>query len=1111
MNASEFVFLDPKGRRWGRVRRVSLVASAVLFVVLLAFVNSLFVFPRLRHPGVLQSPETGFRVSNPGHESIPASPSPPVWLKRPPGGDPKPIVARVPTTAQEPVVLGFYPSWSADGLRSLQSHYAQITHVAPEWFSMKSFEEPLVATPDEDLLEASRARGVKLLPRLSNLDGRERQPEVVEDLARHPDRRPAFFARLTEQLREMDAAGVLVDWEQIDPVYRQALTGLIGELAGVLHESELELWLGVPVGGEVAAFDLDALAPAVDRFVAQLYDENGEEDMPGPLASQPWWNAWLDVLLEHGTPQQWIVGIGNYGYDWPQGKPAVSLGFADVMARIKVAKTQAVTVEAPLYQPHFRYEEGGIEHAVWFLDATTLRNQWTSALKRGVGGMALFSLGTEDPGVWTALARPGLEPRALERLTPGDAIANIGAGDLLTVSDERRDGLRTLSVDAHGLWQARYDTIPQYPLIYHRGWAADDQVVLSFDDGPDPLWTPPILDILKAEGVHAVFFMVGERAIENPEIVRRILAEGHEIGNHSYSHPDLSQSTAQRTLVELNANQRILEKVAGISTLLFRPPYHADTYPESMAEFTTLARAQSLGYLSVTESIDSEDWNEPTPETLLARVKERRNEGNVILFHDGGGDRSATVAALPRIIRALRARGDRIVTLQPLLGLPREILMPPIPADDPADSRIVAQTGLAVVERLEEFAWAFMIGITAILFVRTLIVMFLALQHRRLQRREPEAPNLAEPVSVLIAAYNEAKVVAATLRSVLDTDYAGAIEAIVVDDGSTDETARIVSEMAAQDPRIRLVSQTNQGKAHALNRGLGAASSEFVVMLDADTQFRRPTIRHLVAPLADPQVGAVSGHVRVGNLATLIARFQSLEYICGFNLDRRAYDRWNAVTVVPGATSAFRKSAIAKAGGILADTMAEDTDLTFYLHRAGYRIRYAPKAVAYTEAPDSVRGLVKQRIRWAFGTLQCLWKHRDLTFRIDHPGLGFFSLPSIWFCQIFLVAMVPIVDAALLASLFWGAGVSVVQYALFFFVLEWAMAAFGCYLEQVPLRTSLWIFPMRILYRPLLCFAVWTSIVRALRGAWYGWGKLDRKGTVGLAADARFASPKIAA
>jgi cellulose synthase/poly-beta-1,6-N-acetylglucosamine synthase-like glycosyltransferase len=375
----------------------------------------------------------------------------------------------------------------------------------------------------------------------------------------------------------------------------------------------------------------------------------------------------------------------------------------------------------------------------------------------------------------------------------------------------------------------------------------------------------------------------------------------------------------------------------------------------------SLAKAQELGYLTVAESVDSEDWNEPTPDKVFERVKAHRAEGNIVLLHDGGGDRSATVAALPRIIHYLRSRGDQIVLLQTLLRLPREALMPPIPADDPANSRLVAQTGLTLVQKAEAFTWTFMIGATLLLFARTALIAILALRHRRFSQRRQDDPDVWLPVSVIIAAYNESKVIASTIRSILASDYPGPLELIVVDDGSTDDTLAIIRDLAAQHSRIRVLTQSNRGKAHALDRALAAARYETLVLLDADTQFQRDTIRFLVTPLAQPEVGAVSGHIRVGNPTSWIARFQALEYICGFNLDRRAYDCWNAITVVPGATSAFKKSAIAKAGGIVADTMAEDTDLTFHLHRAGYQIRYAPQAVAYTEAPDTMRALVRQR------------------------------------------------------------------------------------------------------------------------------------------------------
>ncbi len=228
-------------------------------------------------------------------------------------------------------------------------------------------------------------------------------------------------------------------------------------------------------------------------------------------------------------------------------------------------------------------------------------------------------------------------------------------------------------------------------------------------------------------------------------------------------------------------------------------------------------------------------------------------------------------------------------------------------------------------------------------------------------------------------------------------------------------------ESAAQaDPRVRLIDQANAGKSDALRRGVDLARFEVLVFLDADTLFQRDTLRHLVAPFADSGVGAVSGHARVGNVRSFIARCQALEYICGFNLDRRAYDAWDCITVAPGAISAVSREALRAVGGFRSDTLAEDTDLTLSLHRRGYRVRYTADAVAWTEAPETIRALAKQRFRWCFGTMQCLWKHRDMLFNPKFKALGFFSLPSVWFFQIILVALTPAVDLLLLTSVLLG-------------------------------------------------------------------------------------------
>jgi cellulose synthase/poly-beta-1,6-N-acetylglucosamine synthase-like glycosyltransferase len=207
------------------------------------------------------------------------------------------------------------------------------------------------------------------------------------------------------------------------------------------------------------------------------------------------------------------------------------------------------------------------------------------------------------------------------------------------------------------------------------------------------------------------------------------------------------------------------------------------------------------------------------------------------------------------------------------------------------------------------------------------------------------------------------------------------------------------------------------------------------------------------------------------------------------------------MTVVPGAISAVRRSALEQAGGLSSDTLAEDTDLTLSLHRQGYRLAYAPRAIAWTEAPETLSALVKQRFRWAFGTLQCLWKHRDLLFDTRHPALGWFSLPGVWIFQIFLVALVPVVDAGLVLSLLGTVKMEMLVFVLGFLLVDFVLVAAACLLDRAPLRDLWRVLPMRFLYRPLLAWVVWKALAQALRGAWVGWGKLERTASVQMPAN----------
>src|SRR5437763_5929238 len=808
---------------------------------------------------------------------------------------------------------------------------------------------------DARLPKLAASKGIALMPLLTNLVGDTWQPEAIENLAHGPqNRQERFISNVVTVLRDAKAAGVVIDWEQVDPVYKKDIAGFIDKFADALHYDDKELWLCVQPGQELDYIDFENLSDNVDRFVAMLFDETSDIDSPGPLGSRSWFEGWLHVLLEDSDTKRWIIALGSYGYDWTIGeKKAELITFPEAMSRANNAEVDGAEIKGPRYNPYFYFEDGDKEHAVWFLDVVTFLNELREVRDQKAGGFALYRLGSEDPAIWDALSVPRdfkideQTRESLDVLKSTDTIADVGDGEIVSVDENRADGMRRVDVDGEGYLTAKYTKFPEFPTLYHQGAGGEHQVALTFDDGPDPDWTPKILDILKAANAKAAFFLVGANAEKYPGLVRRIVNEGHEIGNHTYYHPNLALAWPEHVRLELNATQLLIETITGRATTLFRPPYAADTQPSQMSELMPLQIAQELSYLVVLENIDPQDWAKPGADIIVQRVKQQRRDGSIILLHDAGGDRSQTVAALPKILDWLHTRGDTIVSLSTLLGTSRDAVMPPLQTTNPTFARMVSGAGFRVYHALEEFLWAFMIVATALVVVRTLIVIWLAYRFRRLSKREFNGP-----VSIVMAAYNEGKVIARTLQSLLSTDYKGELEVVVVDDGSRDETAAEVERLADVDPRVHLLRQDNHGKARALQRALSAVHHGIVVFVDADTHFQRDTLSALTEPFADETIGAVSGHAKVGNLRTFIARCQSLEYTCGFNLDRRAYTRWNCITVVPGAISAIRKEAIDRAGGLSLQTLEEDTDLTLALHKERQRIVYFRKEIVWMAAPE---------------------------------------------------------------------------------------------------------------------------------------------------------------
>src|SRR6266566_3479912 len=798
-----FVFSDPTGKRWPRLRLVLLIGGVLFFLGTVLFVQTLFVAPEMNVPFSLRQLKGQLKALQKENPAGQLSPASLLWQKF---GEARQAAKKLAGTAPTPsprprkkppnneVRLAFYINGDPYSYASLQQHAAQITHVCPEWMTVVDGMGDLQIDADTRVSKLAANKGIGLMPLLTNLVGDTWQPEAIENLAHGPAKRQdGFIQSVLSVLRNAKASGVVVDWEQIDPAYKKDITKFIDKFADALHDDNKELWLCIQPSQELDYIDFDALADNVDRFVAMLFDETSDTDPPGPLASRAWFEGWVRVLLEDSDTKQWIIALGSYGYDWTiGGKKGELISFSEAMSRANDAEIKGVEV----------------------------RDQ-------KAGGFALYRLGSEDPAIWDALSVPrdfkfdNQTRQALEVIPSSDTIADVGDGEIVTVDENRMDGTRELAVDTDGYLTAKYVKFAEFPTLYHQGAGGEHQVAITFDDGPDPRWTPQILDILKAANVKAAFFLVGVNAERYPGLVRRIVNEGHEIGNHTYYHPNLALCWPEHIRLELNATQLLLQTLTGRATTLFRPPYAADTQPARLAELTPLQIAQDQNYLVVLENIDPQDWARPGADVILQRVKQQRRDGSIILLHDAGGDRSQTVEALPRILDWLHTRGDSVVPLSTLLGTTRDAVMPPLQQGGQSLTRFVSSTGFRIYHGIEEFLWAFMIVATALVVIRTLIVIWLAYRFRR----GPKA-NFEAPISVVVAAYNEEKVIAETLRTLLATDYKGEIEVVVVDDGSRDRTAAEVERVSRGEPRVRLLQQQNHGKARALQRGLAAAGQD---------------------------------------------------------------------------------------------------------------------------------------------------------------------------------------------------------------------------------------------------------------------------------------------
>jgi cellulose synthase/poly-beta-1,6-N-acetylglucosamine synthase-like glycosyltransferase/peptidoglycan/xylan/chitin deacetylase (PgdA/CDA1 family) len=621
------------------------------------------------------------------------------------------------------------------------------------------------------------------------------------------------------------------------------------------------------------------------------------------------------------------------------------------------------------------------------------------------------------------------------------------------------------------------------------------RIALTFDDGPDPRWTPEVLEVLRRERVPATFFMVGSQAARHPDLVREVDRAGHEIGNHTFTHAGMSTAPVWQRRAQVHLTEAVLLGITGHYPRFIRPPYSATSDAVTPTTERALAKAAGRRYIIALADYDSRDWEKPGVAKIVRNATPPADRGGVIMFHDSGGDRRQTVAALARIVPKLRAQGYSFVPLRDMLGLRRAEAEPAAPWLERARGIVF----LMAVELAFGLAGAlgWIIGAVGILVAaRVLVVLPLAGVQIRRTRSRPVA-RFQTSVAVIVPAYNEAVGIERAVRSLAQADYPD-LEVVVVDDGSTDGTGDLVEGLGL--PGVRLIRRANGGKAAALNTGVLATQADIVVMVDGDTVFERDTITNLVQPLADPAVGAVSGNTKVGNRSGLLGRWQHIEYVIGFNLDRRMYEVLQCTPTVPGAIGAFRRSVLAEVGGVSSDTLAEDTDLTLSIGRRGHRVVYAEHARAWTEAPSKFSGLWRQRYRWSFGTMQAVWKHKGAIVSRDPDDrrIGLRALPYLVFFQILLPLVAPLIDLFALYGLVFSAAAPVIAFWLGFNVLQLVIAVIAFRLDGESPR-PLWALPLQqFVYRQLMYLVIIESTISALVGARASWKTIPRTGDVEL-------------
>jgi cellulose synthase/poly-beta-1,6-N-acetylglucosamine synthase-like glycosyltransferase/peptidoglycan/xylan/chitin deacetylase (PgdA/CDA1 family) len=540
------------------------------------------------------------------------------------------------------------------------------------------------------------------------------------------------------------------------------------------------------------------------------------------------------------------------------------------------------------------------------------------------------------------------------------------------------------SLEQHATRVCRY-AVQEY------GTIPRNTVVLAYSSGPNAEWTPRILGVLQAYGVHATFFDVGVNILANQPVFRAEISLGNVVGNQTLDNPDLAHQTGIQGRQEFVTNARIMAVTGHYQSRLFATPY-AGTAQQTVEQnlFATL-EGQQLGSAEV--NLAGGAWDYQISSNEIPKLQ-RDGSGVALAMYDGGGNEAAPLQTSINLIREARSLGYQFMTIPQLLkaqGFQGAVTGPAQPSLADRVGYWLYQGPHLTRAQLLRDAMKYM---TIFVGVITVLWALAAAWGRFWDYRKPSAWQ-PEKVSILVPAWNESKVLRRTVESILRHPYEFGLEIVLVDDGSTDNTWEIMQELDAEYPEVKIFNKENGGKAKALNYGLFiGVTTDLTMIIDADTIVADgQAIPRLARWFADPRIGVVAGRMKAGYrgrglFQRMLSEFQSTEYDLGIATLRTAQDWMNGIVIVPGSCAMFRTALLREIGGFKSHVIAEDAAAGLELRRRfpGMRIRQDITAVALTEVPLTVKGLCSQWRRWNFGVMQVMMDHREIFVRPDKYG-----------------------------------------------------------------------------------------------------------------------------